>query len=93
MANNIEIKARVPDRAMLEHRVRLIADQGPVEIAQDDTFFACPNGRIKLREFADGQAQLIFYQRPDQSGPKNSFYQIVEVTQPTAMREDRKSVV
>ncbi len=87
MANNIEIKARVPDREVLERHAQSVANEGPTEIVQDDTFFACPNGRIKLREFADGQAQLIFYQRPDQSGPKHSSYQIVEVTQPASMRE------
>ncbi len=86
MANNIEIKARVADRSGLEPKVRKIADRGPVEIAQDDTFFACPNGRLKLREFADGSAELIFYQRADQSGPKNSFYQIVDVANPADLR-------
>ncbi len=87
MANNIEIKASVPDRKALERNARAIADQRPFEIRQEDTFFNCPNGRLKLREFGDGQAQLIFYQRADQAGPKNSFYQIVEVTQAGAMRE------
>ena len=91
MANNIEIKAQVPNRLKLEQRAREIAVQGPIEIAQDDTFFNCPNGRLKLREFADGQAQLIFYQRPDQSGPKNSFYQIVEINAPAALRETLRS--
>lgn len=87
MANNIEIKARVCDRAGLEARARAIADQGPIAIAQDDTFFACGNGRLKLREFGDGQAQLIFYQRNDQAGPKNSFYRIVPVGDPAALRD------
>jgi predicted adenylyl cyclase CyaB len=86
MANNIEIKARVADRSGLEANARKIADRGPIEIAQDDTFFTCPNGRLKLREFADGNAQLIFYQRADQSGPKNSFYQIVDVANPAELR-------
>jgi predicted adenylyl cyclase CyaB len=87
MANNIEIKARVDDWDGLEARARAVADEGPIDIAQDDTFFACPNGRLKLREFADGQAQLIFYQRNDQAGPKNSFFQIVPVSDPAALRE------
>jgi len=31
-------------------------------------------GRLKLREFADGTGELIFYERPDQPGPKLSQY-------------------
>jgi hypothetical protein len=26
-----------------------LADKGPIEMVQDDTFFACQNGRLKLR--------------------------------------------
>ena len=49
---NIEIKARVADLAAVEARAAALADQGPIDIAQDDTFFACPAGRLKLRELA-----------------------------------------
>jgi predicted adenylyl cyclase CyaB len=87
MANNIEIKARVADRVQFEANAQRIAEQGPIEIAQDDTFFACANGRLKLREFADGKAELIFYRRADQSGPKNSFYKIVAICDPQATRD------
>jgi len=74
MAKNIEIKAAVADLAALEHKVRAIATQGPELIAQDDCFFPCPHGRLKLRIFAANAGELIFYQRPNQAGPKTSFY-------------------
>jgi len=41
MPRNIEIKARISSVAALLPRVRLIANQGPWDIRQDDTYFAC----------------------------------------------------
>lgn len=74
MARNIEIKARISSVEDLFPRAVTIADQGPIEIAQDDTFFHCATGRLKLRQFTDDSGELIFYQRADQAGPKESFY-------------------
>ena len=55
MPRNIEIKARIERIALLHPKATAIADRGPVEIAQDDTFFRCDNGRLKLRMFSDGE--------------------------------------
>lgn len=87
MARNTEIKARIADLDALARRVAPLATTGPVDIAQDDTFFACPNGRLKLRDFGDGRGELIFYQRPDQTGPKTSFYSITTTAEPDRLRE------
>jgi predicted adenylyl cyclase CyaB len=87
MATNIEIKARVPDLAALQARAAALADHGPTPIAQDDTFFTCPNGRLKLRVLSPHDAQLIFYRRPDAEGPKASHYVIARTDTPDAMRE------
>jgi len=87
MARNIEIKARVADMDALAARAAAIADSGPVEIAQDDTFFGCDNGRLKLRTYADGTGHLIFYRRPDEDGPKVSFYILSPTTSPDTLRE------
>lgn len=87
MARNTEIKARVADLDALAHSVAPLATEGPVEINQDDTFFACPNGRLKLRDFGDGRGELIFYQRADQTGPKTSFYAITPTASPDTLRE------
>ena len=86
MARNVEIKARVADIAGLERRVAALADDGPTPIAQDDTFFHCTHGRLKLREFADGSAELIAYDRPDSPRPKLSTYRRVAVPDPAALR-------
>ena len=87
MARNIEIKARIDNIEALAAKISEIADKGPIEIFQDDTFFSCPNGRMKLRTFSDTEAELIFYQRPDHAGPKESIYSISPVREPDKIRE------
>jgi adenylate cyclase class IV len=68
MARNIEIKARIDSVEALLPRARALADGDAVPIEQDDTFYRAPHGRLKLRRFADGSAELIHYHRPD--GPE-----------------------
>ena len=74
MSRNIEIKARVEDLDTVAEKVALIADSGPTELEQEDIFFRCDSGRLKLRVFSDGSGELIYYRRADQGGPKESFY-------------------
>jgi predicted adenylyl cyclase CyaB len=87
MARNIEIKARIESVESIARKVARLADKGPIEIAQDDTFFACPNGRLKLRAFSSAEGELIFYRRPDRTGPKESFYLIAPTSAPDALRD------
>ena len=87
MARNVEIKARVENLATIEQRVAAIADAGPQHIPQDDTFFHCAQGRLKLRMFADGSGELIAYERADTAGPKLSDYLRVPVAEPDVMRD------
>ena len=87
MARNVEIKARIASVETVAPRVAALADQGPIEIVQDDTFFACDSGRLKLRAFSSEEGQLIFYRRPDQAGPKESFFVISPTTAPDTLRE------
>jgi predicted adenylyl cyclase CyaB len=87
MPRNIEIKARVADIGVITAKVAEMAEKGPIEVYQDDTFFACPNGRMKLRAFSETDAELIFYKRPNQAGPKESTYSKTPVTEPAKMRE------
>jgi adenylate cyclase class IV len=70
MARSVEIKARIDSVESLLPLAIRIADRGPTEIFQDDTFFDCPNGRLKLRAFSATQGELIFYRRADVRGPK-----------------------
>lgn len=87
MARNIEIKARIDSIESLLPLAKTIADGAPTEILQDDTFFSCPNGRLKLRAFSEAEGELIFYRRPDSAGPKESFYLISPTSSPDTLRE------
>jgi len=87
VARNVEIKARIADVAALVARVAAIADDGPIELRQDDTFFACPRGRFKLRAVDGGCGELIFYERPDRHGPRESSYVVASTVAPDAVRE------
>ena len=84
---NVEIKARVGDLATAEARAAAIASEGPFDLEQDDTFFACPRGRLKLRQLAAGRGELIHYHRPDQDGPKLSDYVRVPTSDPEGLRD------
>ena len=87
MPRNVEIKARINNIEDLENRITKIADGEPAKIIQDDTFFICVNGRLKLRTFSDDSGELIFYKRADESGPKESFYLISKTLEPKTLRE------
>lgn len=87
MPRNIEIKARIARVDTLLPKVAAIASQGPVEIAQDDTFFRCESGRLKLRTLSPSSGQLIFYRRADRQGPKESFYHVTPTNEPASLRE------
>lgn len=78
MPANIEIKARARDFKNLQACAQRLAD-GPAQVIhQVDTFFNTSQGRLKLRELDRHPAQLIYYERADQNGPKRSDYRLFE---------------
>ena len=88
MARNIEVKAALPQglEALLP-RARACADGEAERIDQDDEFFAVPQGRLKLRRFADGSAELIHYHRADGTGARASDYVRVPAPDPDALAQ------
>jgi len=87
MNRNIEIKAKVESLKAIESRTRELADDGPLVLEQEDTFFRCPRGRLKLRLFTDGaEAELIYYERPDRTEPGESRYVIHRSMDPAGLR-------
>lgn len=87
MNKNIEIKARVDDLDKLRALLDELCSHAPQLLCQDDCFFHCPDGRLKLRQFADGSAELLFYRRDDVDGPKTSSYWRSPVSDPQSLRE------
>jgi predicted adenylyl cyclase CyaB len=86
MPTNIEIKARVHDLSALRARAEALSDTPVQVIPQEDTFFHTPKGRLKLRLLQPDQAQLVYYERPDQDGPKRSNYHIYTTRDPQGLQ-------
>lgn len=85
MPSNIEIKARARNFEEIRIRAEHLSDKPVQVIPQEDTFFHTPQGRLKLRVLAD-HAQLIYYTRSDQDGPKRSDYHITRSNDPQNLR-------
>jgi len=85
LPRNIEIKARVADLEAIRQRAAGLTSHAGEIIEQRDTFFRVSNGRLKLRELGDGTGELIFYERPDQPGPKQSRYWRAPIIDPAAL--------
>lgn len=87
MPRNIEIKARIDGIDTLLLQARALADGEPELIEQDDSFFHVAHGRLKLRQFGDGSAELIHYHRGDGLEARASEYVRVSVPDAAALRE------
>jgi homotetrameric cytidine deaminase len=84
---NVELKARDPEPARtLELALALGAsDQG--KITQRDTYFGGSRARVKLREQAPGDDELIAYRRPDDRETRVSEYLRVAVPDALGLKE------
>jgi adenylate cyclase class 2 len=76
---NIEIKAKCfhPEKVeafLLSNGARFVGLDH-----QKDTYFNVPAGRLKLRQ-GNIENTLIFYNRPDQEGPKQSDFSLSKMT-------------
>jgi len=86
VAVNIEIKARVHDFAGLKRMAEQLSDTPCQVIPQEDTFFNCLHGRLKLRRLGPERGQLVYYIRQDISGPKHSDYKIFATGDPAGLK-------
>jgi predicted adenylyl cyclase CyaB len=87
MAVNIEIKARVQNFLQIKAKIEQLSDTACQVISQEDTFFNCPDGRLKLRELSAEHGQLVYYHRSDVPGPKPSDYQIYHTADPAGLKD------
>jgi predicted adenylyl cyclase CyaB len=83
---NIEIKASCPDASfirnyLLEHQAEFKGLDH-----QSDTYFKVSHGRLKLRE-GNIENNLIFYERDNQAGPKNSRFHLVKVEDAAGLKD------
>ena len=87
MPRNLEVKALVRDPARFRELVEAISETSPVTLRQEDVFFDVAKGRLKLRKFADGTAEIIYYDRADSLGPTSSDYQKAPVVDALGLEE------
>ncbi len=85
-ARNVELKAQDPDPSRTLQRALAAGARDHGLLAQRDTYFAVPRGRLKLREEEPGGATLIAYQRPDAAAERVSSYRLVPVPDPDPLR-------
>eukprot|EP01121_Diplochlamys_sp_Union-15-3_P014013 TRINITY_DN4430_c0_g1_i1.p1 TRINITY_DN4430_c0_g1~~TRINITY_DN4430_c0_g1_i1.p1 ORF type:complete len:190 (+),score=32.77 TRINITY_DN4430_c0_g1_i1:37-570(+) len=86
---NIEIKAKATDFDKQIQIAKKLSGQEAKVIIQEDTFFFTPKGRLKLRVIpgTDQKAMLIYYERPDSSGPKLSSFYVNYISEPQLLKE------
>lgn len=82
---NVEIKALSNNAAFIrEYLQKAGADFKGTDV-QTDTYFKVPSGRLKLRQ-GKIENNLIWYERPNQEGPKQSDFMLTAVQDGEALK-------
>lgn len=79
MKRNIELKAADPDPAWSIEVCRRLEAEDRGVLWQRDTYFRRAPGRLKLREQRPGPNQLVYYERADDAGERESRYWLATV--------------
>jgi predicted adenylyl cyclase CyaB len=82
MASNLEFKTTCDGHSENVRRALAAGAADHGVLIQEDTYFAVSAGRLKLRRFGDGTAELIGYTRPDIRGARRSEYVKIPVPVP-----------
>ena len=77
---NLELKSKYTNMKKLRRLMLELGAEYQKTMHQIDTYFAVPKGRLKLREIDGETAQLVYYERADESASRYSNYSIVEIT-------------
>ena len=83
---NVEIKARCEDGEGIRRILEECGAQYHGLDHQIDTYFKVPHGRLKLRE-GNIENYLIFYERNDQQGPKESNVILHETEEKSSLKD------
>ena len=84
---NLEYKARIDDPKPYLAMARALGADLQGALSQTDTYFVVPDGRLKLRETAGLQGELIFYQRDEDAADRASDFEILRTTEPAVLRD------
>jgi len=83
---NIEIKAKCKDASFIRNYLQQYRAEFKGVDEQTDTYFNVQQGRLKLRE-GNIENNLIFYERHNQAGPKNSRFNLVKIEDARGLKE------
>lgn len=83
---NVEIKARCTNPAFIRNYLLTNNADYRGTDEQTDTYFHVPHGRLKLRE-GNIENNLIYYERSNQAGPKDSHFQLVKINDAAGLKE------
>lgn len=86
MARNLELKARYASLEKARIAAQQLGAQFSETLLQEDTYFAVPRGRLKIRVLAPNVAELIFYERPEDSPARWSDYTKATILDAAGMR-------
>ena len=79
----VELKAKVDNLEPYRKKLESLKAEHVGTFRQIDTYYEVPQGRLKLRETeGENGAQLIYYERPDVEGPKQSRVFVTELPKP-----------
>ncbi|HEV7782800.1 MAG TPA: class IV adenylate cyclase [Chitinophagaceae bacterium] len=83
---NVEIKARCADPAFVRNWLLSSNAEFKGTDHQTDTYFTVSRGRLKLRE-GNIENNLIYYERNNQAGPKQSHFNLVKIEDAKGLKE------
>jgi adenylate cyclase, class 2 len=83
---NVEIKAKCNDPSHVRHYLQTNGAIYKGLDEQTDTYFNVSNGRLKLRE-GNIENNLIWYERVNEAGPKNSHFHLVKIEDAKGLKE------
>jgi predicted adenylyl cyclase CyaB len=84
---NLEFKTRLEDPKAALARARELGAELWGDLRQTDTYFNVASGRLKLRETAGLQAELIHYARDEAAADRPSDYEIARTPDPKPLLE------
>jgi predicted adenylyl cyclase CyaB len=84
---NLEFKARLHEPRATQAKARELGAELWGDLRQTDTYFFVRSGRLKLRQTAGFQAELIYYERTEGEEFRPSEYSLASTPEGKEMRE------
>ena len=90
---NLEFKAEAESLSFLRENLARLEAEHLLTMYQVDTYFNVQKGRLKLREIEDGEATLVYYERPDAAESRYSHYQLCGIANHATFKQMMSDVL